>query len=72
MEEILHILTCFYSYTVFYRLRIEYFGETLKNLSPEKHPNLIALKKRGCTVNLNYDTASVIKARAIRYALSIA
>jgi len=25
---------------------------------PEKYHNLKALKKRGCAVNLNYDTAS--------------
>jgi len=27
---------------------------------PEKYHNLKALKKRGCAVNLNYDTASYV------------
>jgi len=39
-------------------VRIGYFGKILKNQLPEKYHNLKALKKRGCAVNLNYDTAS--------------
>lgn len=43
------ILACLCIYN--YHLRTGYFGKILKDLSPEKNPNLKA-QKRGCAVNL--------------------